>query len=202
MNRILHTRRRRIDGVTFASITVIGCLLYIASLALDEEPYTNSSIDFAPASHRWLRSDTDDSNYQPISSSSSSISDSLPQTENTDLQSPVKEPASDNIIVTTDEEKKKTVNVYVTGPFSESLSIFKTDFLQRFGSGRVNYNFREHSRCNTHECVPAPRVAHDEPCLAITKYERPYERRPAHRKTWTCEVDDLRCSYPQCKTMV
>ena len=185
---------------------MIGCLIYIASLVLDEEPYTDS-IDFAPASHRWLRSDdADDSNDQPISSSSGSISteenDLPPQTENTDLQSPVNEAASNSIVTTTEEETKKTVNVYVTGPFSESLSIFKTDFLQRFGSGRVQYNFREHSRCNTQECVPAPRVAQGQPCLAITKYERPYERRPAHRKTWTCEVDDLRCSYPQCKTMV
>lgn len=95
MDRILHSRRKRLDGVTFAAVVVIGCLLYIASLVLEEEPYTDS-IDFAPASHRWLRSEADNSNDQPILIGSVS-------TENTDLQSPVNEPASKSIVATEEE---------------------------------------------------------------------------------------------------
>lgn len=99
-------------------------------------------------------------------------------------------------------DAKVTITIYLTlerrdlnfpDNFNEALSIFKTDILQRYGTGRVQYMIRERAACDAQcgEGEPGPLLRH-EPCLAVSR----------HSKRMLCDIDRLRCSYPKCKTMV
>ncbi|KAL3764803.1 hypothetical protein ACHAWU_006220 [Discostella pseudostelligera] len=74
-------------------------------------------------------------------------------------------------------------------------SIFKTDTLHRFGSGRYNFQVHENADCGNSACnLLDPNQSFTDhhnlaPCIAVSK--RPY-----------CSPDLLRCSYPNCKTMI
>ncbi|KAL7554699.1 hypothetical protein ACHAWF_018373 [Thalassiosira exigua] len=95
-----------------------------------------------------------------------------------------------------------TVNIYLTlekrdlrfdDNFNEALSIFKTGLLERYGTGRVQYAVTERAECNR-DCNsdrPEPLV-HQAPCLAVTRWA----------PKMYCDVYQLKCSYPSCKTMV
>ncbi|KAL7542073.1 hypothetical protein ACHAXR_011503 [Thalassiosira sp. AJA248-18] len=87
---------------------------------------------------------------------------------------------------------KITITVYLTRTRwpNNAFSIFKTDILQRYGSGQYHFNIVE----------PAPKaapidyrckqpVADNHPCLAVTDGR------------WYLN-QNLMCMYPQCKTMI
>lgn len=79
-----------------------------------------------------------------------------------------------------------TINIYlhkVRRP-NPTYSIFKTDTLQRYGSGQVEFNIQENADC---ACNAQP-VAVSAPCIfAFSSH---------------CKMEDIQCAYPQCKTMI
>ncbi|KAL7528931.1 hypothetical protein ACHAXR_002706 [Thalassiosira sp. AJA248-18] len=92
---------------------------------------------------------------------------------------------------------KDTITIYLTRgrklekAFQMDLSIFKTDILQRYGTG-VRYVIREQAECDPGCRKNLPLVPTVGPCLAVARYTpRMY-----------CDTDSLRCNYPQCKTMI
>jgi hypothetical protein len=74
---------------------------------------------------------------------------------------------------------------------NHALSVFRTDTLRRYGTGRVNYHLHENAKCD-YECGganDAGMLNRTRACLAVTK-------------TTYCDHELLRCAYPQCKTMI
>ncbi|KAL7527364.1 hypothetical protein ACHAXR_001917, partial [Thalassiosira sp. AJA248-18] len=77
-------------------------------------------------------------------------------------------------------------------------SIFQTDILPRYGSGRVRFLIRENAECDVRSCNANEWQQkhsfladnHDSPCLAVV-----------NRKD-KCKHHHLKCNYPTCKTMV
>lgn len=97
---------------------------------------------------------------------------------------------------------KDTVTIYLIRErnnnneiLNPAHSIFKTDTLHKYGSGRVQYMIREQAQCNQQcdEALPAeqPMLQHA-PCLAVSRYT----------KKMYCDADHVKCNYPQCKTLV
>jgi len=92
---------------------------------------------------------------------------------------------------------KSTVTIYLARDekqhdiFNFAHSVFKTDILQRYGSGRLQYLIREQAACNLDCKIDEPVLQH-EPCLAVTRSS----------KIMGCDIEHLKCNYPQCKTMV
>ena len=92
-----------------------------------------------------------------------------------------------------------TITVYLTktkdnGRDNPSLSIFKTDLLQRYGTGRYHILIRDNAYCPTscNQNVDGKfrfSDVHHAPCLVVTR------RRG-------CSAENLKCEYPQCKTML
>ncbi|KAL3815633.1 hypothetical protein ACHAXA_000404 [Cyclostephanos tholiformis] len=74
-----------------------------------------------------------------------------------------------------------------------AVSVFRTDVLRRYGTGRVNFLLHENAKCNF-ECtndVEYNRSQHIlAPCLAVT------------RPSYCDDHELLKCTYPQCKTMI
>ena len=77
-----------------------------------------------------------------------------------------------------------------------ALSVFRTDVLRRYGTGRVRYAIHENAKCNL-ECTedhqePPPSAVALAPCLAVSRIR-------IHSQ---CDQERVRCTYPQCKTMI
>ncbi|KAL7539966.1 hypothetical protein ACHAWF_006556 [Thalassiosira exigua] len=88
---------------------------------------------------------------------------------------------------------KTTVTIYIAiDVFNESLSIFKTDILYRFGTGRVQYAIKENAGCSVECEVDAPGSQPQVPCLVVTRFFQGF----------SCDMDHLKCHYNGCKTMV
>ncbi|KAL3789362.1 hypothetical protein ACHAW5_005114 [Stephanodiscus triporus] len=91
------------------------------------------------------------------------------------------------------------VNVYLIREqfdvFNPALSVFRTDVLQRYGTGRMKFVIHERAECNKcnidEEAHPLLAFA---PCLAVGRF-----RSLDHTY---CTYEHLRCTYPHCKTMV
>lgn len=90
-----------------------------------------------------------------------------------------------------------TITIYLTEPHTHmSKSIFKTDLLQRYGTGRFKFDIKSPSQCS-HYCSedntpPLDNV--NTPCLAVaSQFGGHYE---------TCPYNTLKCNYPQCLTVV
>mmetsp|Transcript_38810 Transcript_38810/g.68145 ORF Transcript_38810/g.68145 Transcript_38810/m.68145 type:complete len:433 (-) Transcript_38810:146-1444(-) len=71
-------------------------------------------------------------------------------------------------------------------------SIFKTDILRRYGSGRVQFLIREHAQCLDCSDVLVGQTAlqNRAPCLAVRGMD-----------TLDCASMHMKCNYPQCITM-
>ena len=209
MNRLLRKRPRRVDRVHIAAIIVVGCLLYIiTSLALLEEPggddnvyYDAVPVDSLPSQHRLLRSDSDDigstGDQLPSSDAEKEVVGFSAMVKKMDEQSEEEEDADTSSVTT--EEKKTAVNIYnVAGGSHENLSVFRTDFLERYGSGKVTFNFKARNsacrKCSDDKPSVAESLVPRGPCLAVTRWAPP--------STWKCDIDSLKCNYPNCKTMV
>ena len=90
-----------------------------------------------------------------------------------------------------------TVTIYRTRQNSPNpaFSIFQTDVLQKYGSGRVQFDVRENAECG-HMCNAEEGAAADTlikksdgqegPCLAVNLFK--------------CPLNKLKCNYPKCKT--
>ena len=93
---------------------------------------------------------------------------------------------------------------------NHALSVFRTDVLRRYGTGRVMYRRRENAKCDfdrscdddgdvgdvdvgvdapPRNVSAPPRAVATAPCLAVT------------RNTY-CDHASLTCSYPKCRTMI
>ena len=94
-----------------------------------------------------------------------------------------------------------TISIYLHIPPhpNPGYSIFKTDILQRFGSGRFTFVVHESADCGPGDCNHWNQSNVDEnmtdnnrtaPCLAVAQH------------IMGCPYDSLRCSYPSCKTMI
>ena len=87
------------------------------------------------------------------------------------------------------------LTLYMVGRDMKEGTMFKTDILQRYATGRFNYVI-EHTSQLDHACNKeiskqiAPR--HDIPCLAI------FFPRPAKQIT----TNLIRCNFPRCKVMI
>jgi hypothetical protein len=98
------------------------------------------------------------------------------------------------------------ITIYIYGGVHENDSIFRTNILQRFGTGRFAYRVHDletdcdNNSCNNHLDAQMNDITIDDnsssssPCLAISKYYGPH--------FGYCQHDALRCSHPQCKTMI
>jgi hypothetical protein len=107
--------------------------------------------------------------------------------------------------------------IYIHGRFHENESIFRTNTLQRYGTGRFNYHIHETvNDCDNNSCSSRNNninkynnnddsnstdenesnspARSSSSCLAVSKFHTP---RLAY-----CHHDALQCSYPQCKTMI
>ncbi|KAL7532334.1 hypothetical protein ACHAXR_004566, partial [Thalassiosira sp. AJA248-18] len=91
---------------------------------------------------------------------------------------------------------KHNITVHLTGGRPNSAySIFQTDILPRYGSGRVQFLIREHAQC-------------DRSCNATTQQQPHSYRENNHYAPCLavgpegCRSTDLNCNYPRCKTMV
>ena len=89
-----------------------------------------------------------------------------------------------------------TIHIADLGPgHGHDQSVFYTDVLARYGSGRVGYRVEEHRRGDL-ACRAAAPLAHDAttrgggPCLAVTR-----------RRTRRARAA-LGCNFPRCRTMV
>ncbi len=91
------------------------------------------------------------------------------------------------------------IYLHLTRKSNPGYSIFKTDTVQRFGSGRFNFVVHESYDCGPADCNHFNQSKLDErmtndhrpaPCLAVTM------------NVMGCQHDSLRCSYPNCKTMI
>ena len=90
-----------------------------------------------------------------------------------------------------------TVTIYLTRHHSPNpaFSIFQTDVLQKYGSGRVQFDVRENAECG-HMCNAEEGAAADTlikksdgqegPCLAVNFFK--------------CPLNKLKCNYPKCRT--
>lgn len=83
-----------------------------------------------------------------------------------------------------------TIAVYLVGGSKMGTkptnSIFLTDTLKRYGSERLDYHIREHSKC-FYTCTRPSLVEDNGPCLVVADRD--------------CDIEYLKCNYPQCKTM-
>ena len=74
---------------------------------------------------------------------------------------------------------------------NHAMSAFRTDVLHQYGSGRLKFAIQEDPKCNR-ECTnseePHPSIILA-PCLAVTSLT-------------ACDYEHLKCTYPQCKTMI
>ena len=98
------------------------------------------------------------------------------------------------------------ITIYIYGGVHENDSIFRTNTLQRFGTGRFAYSVHDMaSTCDNNSCnnrldAQMNDITVDDysssssPCLAISKHYGP--------RFGYCHHDALRCSHPQCKTMI
>ena len=85
-----------------------------------------------------------------------------------------------------------TLNIYLSGDRDNpAYSIFHTDIIQRYASGRFQYKIHYHTPCDASCSVDVVDTA--TPCLAVTK-------KPD--KWGGCPHQHLACTYPKCKTMV
>ncbi|KAL9179464.1 hypothetical protein ACHAXT_008754 [Thalassiosira profunda] len=92
-----------------------------------------------------------------------------------------------------------TVTIYLArqrreDKFNQALSVFKTDVLRRYGSGRVQFLIREHAECPldckaSDNAITAP-LDHS-PCLVVSR----------HAPAMYCDLERMKCNYPHCKTM-
>mmetsp|Transcript_24544 Transcript_24544/g.52065 ORF Transcript_24544/g.52065 Transcript_24544/m.52065 type:complete len:437 (+) Transcript_24544:382-1692(+) len=112
------------------------------------------------------------------------------------ITAPARTPTTFTVHLTLTE----TENAYDT-----SYSIFKTGVLERYGSGRVNYQIKENAECSSQchdQAVGVGEVARSllaqepsqssNPCLAVTTSSRKGE----------CALPELQCNFPTCKAMV
>ncbi|KAL7534906.1 hypothetical protein ACHAXR_006151 [Thalassiosira sp. AJA248-18] len=80
----------------------------------------------------------------------------------------------------------------------KSYSIFQTDTLPKYGSGRVQFLIHENAECDISSCKLNEWQQkhsfladnHDSPCLAVVSREN------------LCHHEHLKCNYPTCKTMI
>lgn len=89
---------------------------------------------------------------------------------------------------------KTTLHVYLTGHKpNHAYSIFQTDIMQRYGSGRFDYKIHDGGDCDASTSCGSHAVVEDshEPCLAVSRTGR-----------LACTSQQLSCRYPGCKTMV
>ncbi|KAL7539709.1 hypothetical protein ACHAXR_009520 [Thalassiosira sp. AJA248-18] len=92
---------------------------------------------------------------------------------------------------------KRNITIYLTGT-KLADSIFKTDILPRYGSGRFDFII-EMAKCDIRSCridwkQQSKSFLADnqyEPCLVVGRDARN-----------ECRAHNLKCNYPQCKTMV
>ena len=93
------------------------------------------------------------------------------------------------------------ITIYIHDDDNENDSIFRTNALQRFGTGRLNYHVHGViDECDNNSCNAQENIATDDyssastsPCLAVSKNFSP---------TAYCDHATLRCRYPRCKTMI
>lgn len=102
----------------------------------------------------------------------------------------------------------QNITVYLTGGDNPAHSVFQTDVLRRYGTGRFEYVVRPQSPCDkscqydTHQRLGSTATAagdddgelfeHYAPCLAV-----------AMESKWSsCHHAQLKCTYPRCKTVV
>lgn len=93
------------------------------------------------------------------------------------------------------------ITIYIRDEVNEHDSTFRTNLLQRFGTGRLNYHVHgvmaacDNNSCNAQETVTTDHYssASTSPCLAVSKHASP---------TSYCDHATLRCSYPRCKTVI
>jgi hypothetical protein len=74
---------------------------------------------------------------------------------------------------------------------NHALSVFKTDVLRRYGTGRLWFALHKRAECNfecTNSDEPHPSLMLA-PCLAVTAIT-------------DCDHEHVKCMYPQCKTMI
>ncbi|KAL7538919.1 hypothetical protein ACHAWF_006247 [Thalassiosira exigua] len=87
----------------------------------------------------------------------------------------------------------KTISIYLTrgslrhNEHNPAYSIFETDVLRRFGTGRFDFHIRNLTPCDP-TCKPIEADAGG-PCLAAGHWK-------------SCPLSKLKCNYPTCKTMV
>ena len=84
-----------------------------------------------------------------------------------------------------------TLTVYlVDGSTSKShaYSVFQTDLLSKYGSGRVEYHINNNAQCDA-KCQSQPVIPHG-PCLVV--------RRPTSK----CQLKHIQCMYPTCNYMI
>ena len=109
--------------------------------------------------------------------------------------------ADSTIFLTSSNKRNNTILIYLhlTRKPNPGYSIFKTDTLQRFGSGRFNFAVHESADCRPADCIHLNQSKLDErmtndhlpaPCLAVSMI------------SMGCPYDSLRCTYPNCKTMI
>ena len=84
--------------------------------------------------------------------------------------------------------------------YNPATSVFRTDVLRRYGTGRVRYAIHERAECNL-ECAdddhrePPPSVVALAPCLAVSRFR-------VQSQNMLCDQERVRCAYPYCKTML
>ena len=83
--------------------------------------------------------------------------------------------------------------------YNPALSVFRTDILYRYGTGRVRYAIQERAECNL-ECTgdhqePPPSIVALAPCLVVSRIR-------IQSQNLHCDLERVRCTYPHCKTMI
>ena len=92
-------------------------------------------------------------------------------------------------------EGSQTVTIYITDTnnYQEGLnpadSIFFTDTLERYGTGKVQYIINTNADC---QCGDTSEIMQPQtPCLAVARHGQV-----------DCLIDAIKCRYPQCKTFL
>lgn len=79
-----------------------------------------------------------------------------------------------------------TISVYLVLRTKPPYSIFQTDTLKRYGTGRIVLHVHENTQCDRTCTSP---LVDNAPCVVVAIPR-------------LCDVDTLKCNYPQCKTML
>jgi len=83
--------------------------------------------------------------------------------------------------------------IYLVQNFKEAISLFRTDVLTRYGTGRLAYDVVEASGTCDASCTPSTLPEPEPgPCLAVSRYF----------KKFSCAPGRLQCNYPRCQTFV